>query len=181
MIETKGTETPSNEGSMDVRGEREVVVTWLLHAPPRFVFEAWTRPELVRQWWAHSALGLELIECQADVRLSGAYRYVLRGPGGELAFSGKYTEITPPSRLSYTHVFEPMASAGELAVTVTFTEDGDNTRLLVHELYPSIQVRGAALAAGAERGRRETMKQLDRLVISLARAHSEAASAPAAS
>ena len=153
-------------GSLELRGDREIVVTWTLPAPPRRVYDAWTEPELVRRWWAPAALGMEMVECQADLRVGGRYRYVVRGPQGELAFSGLYTELNPPSRLLYTHVFEPMAAAGELAVTVTFTERAGGTELVVHERYPTAEVRSAALCAGADRGRRETMRQLEALLAS---------------
>jgi len=154
-------------GSLELRGDREIVVTWRLSAPPRLVYDAWTRPELVRRWWAPAALGMEMVDCQADLRVGGRYRYVVRGPQGELAFSGTYTELSPPSGLRYTHVFEPMAAAGELAVTVSFTERAGATELVVHERYPAAEVRSAALCAGADSGRRETMNQLEALLVSL--------------
>lgn len=165
-LETNARTSPEG-GSLELRGDREIVVTWTLPAPPPRVYDAWTKPELVRRWWAPAALGMEMVECQADLRVGGRYRYVVRGPQGELAFSGNYTELSPPSRLLYTHVFEPMAAAGELAVTVTFTERGGATELVVHERYPSAEVRSAALCAGADRGRRETMQQLEALLDSL--------------
>lgn len=172
MVAKNTTEAAAPTTSIELRGEREVLVARTFHAPPRHVFDAWTQPELVRKWWAPKGMGAEVVECQADLRVGGKYRYVLRGPGGEMAFSGRYTEISPPSRLVYTHVFEPMAAAGELVVTVTFTEEGGRTRLVAHEVYPAPHVRAAALAAGAEHGRRDTMDQLEALVQGVA-AHGE--------
>lgn len=106
--------------------------------------------------------------CEADVRVGGSYRYVLRGDGGaDLGFSGTYTEVTPHSRLVYTQVFEPIAHAGAVIVTVTFAERDGKTDLVAHELYPSTEARAGALASGMEHGMRETLDQLDELVASL--------------
>lgn len=157
-----------SDTTMELRGDREIVISRTFRAPPRIVFDAWTKPELVRRWWAPKSLGAEITGCEADVRVGGTYRYVTRAAEGEFAFIGEYTEITPPSRLVYTQVFEPMADAGAAVVTVTFEDDGSgNTRLVSRELYPSKEIREAVLASGMEHGMRETMDQLDELVASL--------------
>jgi uncharacterized protein YndB with AHSA1/START domain len=157
-----------NQTTMELRSDREIVITRTFDGPARIVFDAWTRPELVRRWWAPKSHGVSLSSCDADVRPGGTYRYVLSREGGEeIAFSGKYTEVTPPARLVYTQVFEPMAGAGEVVVTVTFEERDGKTHLVAHEVYPSAEVREAALASGMEHGMRETMDQLDELIASL--------------
>ena len=157
-----------SDTTMELSGDREIVIARTFRAPPRIVFDAWTKPELVRRWWAPKSLGTEITGCEADVRVGGTYRYVTRAAEGEFAFIGEYTEITPPSRLVYTQVFEPMADAGAAVVTVTFEDDGrGNTRLVSRELYPSKEIREAVLASGMEHGMRETMDQLDELVASL--------------
>src|SRR5258705_6618823 len=100
MVERKPEANPT---SMELRGDRELVITRTFNGPPRIVFDAWTRPELVRRWWAPAALGVTIVSCDADVRVGGTYRYVLRNSGGgEVAFSGTYTEGAPPTRLVYT-------------------------------------------------------------------------------
>ena len=154
--------------TMELQGDRELVITRTFNARPQMVFDAWTRPELVRRWWAPRSHGVSLSACDADVRPGGAYRYVMHRDGEpEMAFSGTYTEVTPPSRLVYTQVFEPMHDAGAVVVTVTFHEHEGRTRMVSHEVYPSAQARAAALSAGMEHGMRETMDQLDELVASL--------------
>jgi uncharacterized protein YndB with AHSA1/START domain len=122
----------------------------------------------VRRWWAPRSHGVEITECRADVRVGGEYRYVL-GRGAEvIGFSGVYREVTPHTRLAYTQLFEPMAAAGAVAVTVTFEEAAGRTRVSSHEVYPSAMAREAAISAGMEHGMRESMDQLDELVASLA-------------
>ncbi|WP_275472537.1 SRPBCC family protein [Myxococcus hansupus] len=153
--------------SMELESDRTIVISRKFNAPARIVFDAWTRADLVKRWWAPKALCVTMVSCEADVRVGGAYRYVLRNPdGSEAAFSGQYTEITPPSRLVYTQVFEPMADAGSVIITVTFDEREGKTHLVSREQYPSKEVREAVLASGMEHGMRATMDQLDALVSS---------------
>lgn len=160
---------PVNVTTMELRSECDLLISRTFNAPPRIVFDAWTRADLVKRWWAPSSHRVTIASCEADVRKGGKYRYVLRQASGEeIAFSGEYTDVTPHSRLVYTQVFEPMAAAGAVVITVTFEDQGGKTRLLSHEVYPSKEAREAALAAGMEHGMRETMDQLDVLVASLA-------------
>ena len=102
----------------------------------------------------------------ADLRPGGAYRYVLaRGEAERFAFSGKYVEIAPPTRLVYTQSFEPIP--GEAVVTVSFEERDGSTTVVAHEIYPSKEALDGALESGMEDGLRETYDQLDELVASL--------------
>jgi uncharacterized protein YndB with AHSA1/START domain len=157
-----------NVTTMKLNAERELVISRTFNAPPRIVFEAWTRADFVKRWWAPKSHGVTIASCEADVRKGGKYRYVLRQASGEeLGFSGVYTEVTPYSRLVYTQFFEPMADAGAVVITVTLEEQRGKTRLVAHEVYPSNEAREGALAAGMEHGMRETMDQLDELVASL--------------
>jgi len=157
-----------HETAMRLEDDREIVIERTFNGPARIVFDAWTRPELVRRWWAPAALGVTMVSCDADVRVGGTYRYVLKPAGApEFAFSGTYTEVTPPTRLVYTQIFEPMAGAGEVISTVTFEERGGKTHVVSREVYPSAEVRTTVLETGMEHGMRITMDQLDELVASL--------------
>jgi uncharacterized protein YndB with AHSA1/START domain len=159
---------PATGGTrMEIRSDREIVISRTFDAPERIVFSAWTDAAHVRRWWAPKSHGVAVVWCEADVREGGRYRYVLGRGAEEMGFSGTYLEVAPHSRLVYTQVFEPMAAAGEVVVTVTFVEAEGRTHLVAHELYPSAEARAAALSAGMEHGMRETMDQLDALVTSL--------------
>jgi uncharacterized protein YndB with AHSA1/START domain len=158
-----------NDTSMALDGDRTIVISRLFNAPSGIVFRAWTDPDLVKRWWAPLAMGVSMVSCTADLRIGGSYRYVLQNPdGGQMAFSGEYTEINPSRRLVYSQVFEPMAEAGGAVITVTFTDEADKTRMISRERYPSAQVRDMVLASGMEEGMRVTMAQLDELVAELA-------------
>ncbi len=164
---------PKNQTSMELKGDRGIVITRMFNGPARIVFDAWTRPELVMRWWAPRSRGVSVVGCDAAVSVGGHYRYVLRHDAGtEMAFSGKYIEVTPHSRLVYTHLFEPTASGTnpgdpELIITVTFDEHDGKTLVVSHSLCPSKELRDIILASGMEGGMRETMEQLEELVASL--------------
>jgi uncharacterized protein YndB with AHSA1/START domain len=152
--------------SMERTSEKEIVITRSFRAPAHIVFDAWTKPELVRRWWAPASRGVTLVQCDADLRPGGTYRYVLaRGKAERFVFFGKYLEIVRPTRLVYTQSFEPVP--GEAVVTVSFEERDGSTMLVSHELYPSKDALDGALASGMEDGMRETFEQLDELVASL--------------
>ena len=161
-----------NQTTMELKGDREIVIERTFNGPAHIVFDAWTRPELVARWWAPKQRGVSVVRCEADVRVAGRYRYHLRHPHGEFAFSGEYVDVTPPARVVYTEIFEPTASGSQpgdaaVTVTVTFTERGGQTHVVSHSHCPTPQVRDAIIASGMESGMRETMDQLEMLVESL--------------
>jgi uncharacterized protein YndB with AHSA1/START domain len=157
-----------NETKFERTSDRELVITRSFDGPARIVFDAWTKPELLKRWWAPCKMGVKLFECDADVRAGGSYRYVFgHDAKSAVAFSGVYREVTPHTRLVYTQIFEPMRAAGEAITTATFDERGGKTKLVLHSLYPSKEALDGAVASGMEHGARETMEQLEELVGSL--------------
>ena len=169
MVARKGSESAmTNPTTVERRSDRELVVTRVFNGPAQIVFDAWTKPELLKRWWAPKSLGVSLFSCEADVRVGGSYRFAFgHDPRQPMAFSGTYTEVTPPSRLVCTQLFEQMRSAGEAVITATFDEDDGKTRLVVHQLYASKEALDGAIASGMERGLRETYEQLEALVAAL--------------
>lgn len=145
--------------------DRELVLRRWFRARPTTVFDAMTKPELLRRWWAPKSLGVVLIECEADLRVGGRYRNVFGRPGEPaMAFSGVYREIEHGARIVYTTIFEPMREAGEGLITATYTAQDGGTLLVQRELYPAKEVLDGAIASGMERGMRETLDQLAALV-----------------
>ena len=149
--------------------EREVVVTRSFDAPARTVFEAWTKPELIVRWWAPKSYGISFVSCEADVRTGGGYRFVFSHPDSEqpMAFFGRYLEVTPPARLVWTN--EEDGEGGQVT-TVTFEESGGETRVVMHDLYPSKEALDDAMASGSACGFNETFLQLDEFLAGSARA-----------
>ncbi len=149
--------------------ERELLITRSFRASPQTVFEAFTRPDLLRRWWAPRTLGVELFECESDARVGGRYRFVFGRPGEpRMAFSGEYKEVVPGARVVYTQIFEPMPDTGEGVITMTFEARGSATLMTSRERYPSKEVLDGAIASGMERGMRETLEQLEALLAELA-------------
>jgi uncharacterized protein YndB with AHSA1/START domain len=144
------------------KSARELVVTRTFNGPARIVFEAWVRPELFKRWWVPRSAGLILLSCEMDVRVGGGYRLVFAGNPEPIAFFGKYLEVTPHSRLSWTNDESPDGAI----TTVTFEEGGGKTRVVVHDLYPSKQALDAAIASGSTQGFTEQFEQLDELLVS---------------
>ena len=164
---------PVHETSMTLEGDRNIVIARAFSGPARIVFDAYTRPELVARWWAPQSHGVSLVTCDADVRVGGSYRYVLRaGSGQEIAFRGEYLEVTPPTRLVFTQMFEPTAAGPQpgdeaITITVTFDERDGDTHFLSRTVCPSPQLRDIIIKSGMESGMRETMDRLEALVQSL--------------
>jgi uncharacterized protein YndB with AHSA1/START domain len=168
MQQGSPSERERNEASVERTSDRELVVTRMFDAPPRIVFDAWTRPELLKRWWAPKSMGVTLFECDQDVRVGGAYRFAFgRDHGDPEVFTGRYLEVNPPTRLVLTQLYERMAHVGEAIVTVTFEESGGRTRLTLSQLFPSKEPLDVALASCMEGGMRVTLDQLDELVASL--------------
>lgn len=154
--------------SMERKSERELVVTRTIDAPPRLVFEAWTRAELFRRWWVPKSFGLTLLSCELDVRVGGRYRLVFRHPAAPegMAFHGRYLEVAPPSRLVWTN---DEAGGNGQVTTVTFEDRAGQTLLVVHELYPSKEALDADIGSGSTSWNDETFDQLDELLASTSR------------
>src|SRR6187455_3503277 len=147
--------------TVERKSERELVVTRTFDGPARIVFEAWTKPELFRQWWAPKSMGMVLRSCEMDVRVGGKYR--LEFEPDAMAFFGRYVEVTPPSRLVWTN---DEGGDGGPVTTVTFEERGGKTLLVLRELYPSKEALDAA-GTGAADAMGETFAQLDELLVTL--------------
>lgn len=153
---------------LELPTDREILITRSFDAPARIVFEAITRPEHVRRWWAPKSRG-EMLVCEVDVRVGGAWRYVMRTTRGmEVGFSGKILELEPPTRIVQTEIFDPFPDAVSV-VTVTLTEVKGKTTLTSRVLYPSKEVRDQVLASGMEHGMRESYRQLTDVVAGLLR------------
>jgi uncharacterized protein YndB with AHSA1/START domain len=154
--------------TVERRSDRVLVVTRTFDAPARIIYDAWTKPELLKRWWAPRSLGVKLFECESDARVGGAYRFVFgRDPSEPMAFSGKYTEVSPNQRVVCTQIFEPMRQAGEAIVTATFEETDGQTTFVLNVVYPSKEALDGAIASGMERGMRETYEQLETLAAEL--------------
>ena len=151
-----------NRTASQRKSDRELIVTRTFDAPPRIVFEAWTTPELFRQWWVPKSSGATLLSCEQDVRVGGSYRLEFAHPKAAtpMAFFGRYLEVVPNARLVWTNE----ESDDGAVTTVTFEEKGGKTLLVMSELYPSKQALDMAIEAMDE-AMPETFEQLDEFLV----------------
>jgi uncharacterized protein YndB with AHSA1/START domain len=161
-MDTRGNE-PTNRTKVERKSERELVIARTFNGPARIVFEAWTKPELLKLWWAPKSTGMFLLSCEADVRVGGRYRFEIGREGSKpMAFFGQYVEVIPHSRLVWTNE----ESDDGAVTTVTFEDKGGRTLLTMHEFYPSKEALDASIS-GMEGGMPETFAQLDALLVTL--------------
>lgn len=158
-----------NPTTVERKSEREIVVTRSFNGPSHIVFEAWTKPELLKRWWVPPSFGMSFVSCETDVRTGGSYRFVFSHPDFEqhMAFFGRYLEVTPHSRIVWTN---EESEDGPVS-TVTFEDSDGKTLLVLTERYPSRQALDDAIASGssATSGAPEQFELLDELLVTLVR------------
>jgi uncharacterized protein YndB with AHSA1/START domain len=161
----------------------EIVMTRDFDAPRQLVWEAMTKPELVRRWM-FTPPGWTWAICEMDVRVGGKFRWAWNGPEGTISLTiwGEHREVTPPVRIVHTERMEmgrmemgpggecpPTADptqAWELLATLELAEEGEKTRMRMTLLFPSKGARDAALASGMEHGMAAGYETLDAFLAS---------------
>lgn len=145
----------------------EIVITRGFDAPRRLVWQAMTRPDMIRRW-LFLPPGWTMTRCDEDVRVGGVYRWEWAGPDGRpaMAMGGVYREVVPHERLVRTEKFEfgCQPQAGEQVGTLEFIERGGGTLVRITVVYPSKEARDAALASGMEHGMAAGYNQLEALL-----------------
>jgi uncharacterized protein YndB with AHSA1/START domain len=155
----------SGTATVTLPEDEQILITREFDAPKDLVYRAWTTPELVRRWW--SGEGGEMTVAEIDLRVGGAWRYVMvTDDGFEVAFHGEYREIVPNERIVSTEVYEGVPE-GEALNTVTFTEMDGRTTLTVLVEHASKEARDAHIGSGMEDGMQEGMDLLEQVAISL--------------
>ena len=159
-----------NSGSFTVStpSDSEIRMTRLFDAPRHLVFEALTKPEHIREWWGRLGEGYSVPVCEMDPRPGGHWRFVNRHPKGEAAFHGEIREITPPSRLVFTEIFEDFPDSVSV-VSTDLVEEHGKTRMTVTVRYPSKEVRNMVVASGMSKGAAISYDRLEDLLAQLQR------------
>jgi uncharacterized protein YndB with AHSA1/START domain len=148
-----------NTGTLKVTlpSDREVRLTRVFDAPRAMVYDAFTKPELLKRWFGPH--GYSLIVCEVDLRVGGRWRFVLEGPdGSKMGMGGVYVALTPPDGSIHTEAFDDFP--GEARVTTVLTEEKGKTTLEATSLAPSKEIRDAVIASGMEHGAAETYDRL---------------------
>jgi uncharacterized protein YndB with AHSA1/START domain len=144
------------------QGEREIVAERVFDAPRERVFQTYTDPELIPQWWGPRAITTTVEKM--DVRVGGDWRFICEGPDGTTAFRGTYREISPPGLVEQTFEWEGMP--GHVLVERAEFEDlGDGrTKVTTRSLFHTTEERDGMLASGMESGLSESHERLDELL-----------------
>jgi uncharacterized protein YndB with AHSA1/START domain len=143
-----------NDGTLKLTTptEREIVMTRVFNAPRKLVFDAMTKPELLKRWFAGPP-GWSLTVCDIDLKVGGGYRYVWRGPDGtNMGMRGKFLEIVPPERVVQTEAFDESWYPGEAEGTLVLVEENGKTTLTLTVRYESKEARDVALKSPMEEG-----------------------------
>ncbi|MEM9553187.1 MAG: SRPBCC family protein [Acidobacteriota bacterium] len=150
--------------TIEAHGDLEIVVVRHFDAPRDLVFDAWTRPDLLRQWLGvHN--GWTMPRCEVDLRIGGSYRYVWHGPGGEvMGVRGEFRDIVAPERIVCTEAFDESWYSGGALITNKFEETPDGTRCRLTIRYESEAARDGVLASPMEQGMEAGFRALDDLV-----------------
>jgi uncharacterized protein YndB with AHSA1/START domain len=140
---------------------REVTITRLIDAPRRLVFQAWTDPQHLAQWWGPK--GFSNPVCEVDLRPGGSLRIVMRAPDGtDYPMIGTFREVIKPERLVFTN--GPVDANGNLLLegltTVTFAEQGGKTLLTVHTRAVALVDYAARYLQGMDAGWSQSIDKL---------------------
>ncbi|HZC46298.1 MAG TPA: SRPBCC domain-containing protein [Candidatus Acidoferrum sp.] len=142
-------------------GERELRITRIFDAPRPLVFEAWSKAEHLKHWFAPD--GFTVPACELDFRVGGAYRLCMRGFGNDHWVHGVYREIVVPERIVWTGILE--SDGNEMVTTITFADYQGKTRLSVHQTYS----KETDSTRGAREGWTQTLEHLAEYVATLSR------------
>jgi len=151
-VKDAGKEKSGGKLKITTPSDREIAMTRVFDAPRDLVFDAWTRPELLKRWlgvfgdWSFAV-------CEVDLRVGGKYRYVWRGKDGkEMAMGGVFREIVRPERLVVTEEFDDPWYPGDAQDTTVFVEKGGKTTVTTTVRYASKEARDGVLKSPMETG-----------------------------
>jgi len=151
------------------QGDREIRMTRSFHAPRQLVFDAFTKPELVRQWLLGPE-GWTMPVCEIDLRVGGRYRYLWRhANGNEMGMGGVYREIVVPERIVSTEKFDQAWYPGEAVGTVVLSEQGGLTTITHTVLYDTRAARDGVLQSPMEQGVSAGYNRMEALLASMQR------------
>jgi uncharacterized protein YndB with AHSA1/START domain len=167
--------TGNRHGSavVTLQGDTDILVTRKFDAPAALVYRAWTTPEYVKRWWGFSTSEWQV--CEVDLRVGGAWRFVIREKGYEVGFHGEYREIDAPTRLVSTEVYEgfpaPEGTSPDdhAAVnTMTLEEVDGVTTMTILTRHTRREHRDAHIESGMESGMQVSFDRMEDLVRELA-------------
>ena len=158
----------TNIGLLEVTtpSDREIAMTRVFNAPATLVFDAWTKPELIKRWLGVRT-GWTMSVCEVDLRVGGKYRFVWSSPDMTMGMGGLYREVVPPVRLVSTEKFDEAWYEGEALDTILLVEREGKTTVTTTVRFVSREVRDAVIKSGMASGVAESYDKLTELLPSL--------------
>ena len=162
--------TSNKRATVSLPTDEQILIEREFDAPKHLVYNAYTTPELVKQWW-HANRG-EVTSVEIDLRVGGRWRYVMIACGGpEVGFHGEYRELVPNERIVSTEFYEgvPAEVPEEDATTLntaTFTESDGRTKLTILIQAKNRMTRDAIIASGMEDGLQDALELLEQVALS---------------
>jgi uncharacterized protein YndB with AHSA1/START domain len=134
-------------------------------APRQLVFDAWTKPEMVREWWGPN--GFTIPACEIDARPGGEFLIQMTAPDGTVgALKGRYVEFYPPYRFHY--IGTPLDKDGnamcETRTSVYFEEKNGGTEVVLDGHYTKAPADPALFMKGARGGWTQMFEKLAEFV-----------------
>src|SRR5262245_8598620 len=160
--------TSTRSATLTLPTDEQIMITREFGAPRRLVWRAWTEPDLVRRWW-HAKRG-DVTVCEIDLRVGGAWRYVMVTPDGmEVGFHGEFRAIVPDERLVSTEVFEglPDGDSDPALNTLSLEEAGGRTLATLLVETPTKEQRDAIVESGMEDGLQDALDLVEEVAQSL--------------
>jgi uncharacterized protein YndB with AHSA1/START domain len=153
-------------------GDTDIVIERSFDAPRAHVFEAMTRPSLLKRWLGPRSWRLDI--CDIDLKVGGAYRFVMRSADGtEMGWGGIYEEIVAPERIVHSELFDQDRTGGETLVTAELTEEDGKTTVRTTIQYASMEARDAVMRSPMASGIAESYDRLDKVLAQTAEAPRE--------
>jgi uncharacterized protein YndB with AHSA1/START domain len=144
-------------------GETDLVISRSFDAPKEMVFDAFTKPELIRRWLLGPP-GWTMPVCEVDLRVGGKFRYVWRKNETDMGMGGTYIEISKPDRLVHSELFDTCWYPGEATISNLFTQTGNKTELVTTARYESREARDTVMNSEMEKGLSASYDRLEELL-----------------
>jgi uncharacterized protein YndB with AHSA1/START domain len=148
-MESKNVKSPNT-------ADRELIITRLLNAPRELVWEVWTKPEHIKNWWGPN--GFTNTIHTMEVKPGGVWDFIMHGPDGtDYKNKNIFKEIVKPERIVFEHVSSP-----KHLTTVTFMPDGNKTLLTWHMLFETAaQFQQVVKTFKADEGQKQNVEKLE--------------------
>jgi len=156
MADRRAATSPASDTS-----DREIVLTRVFDAPRELVWDAWTDPQQLVQWWGPKGFTTTIHEM--DVRPGGTWRHTMHGPDGtDYPNKSIFLEVVKPERIVYSHSGGKKGDSGaQSEATWTFEAQGEKTKLTLKMVFPSAAAREhVSKTYGAVEGGEQTLGRL---------------------